>query len=157
MGMSPIEREKYYQEKIARLHTPEANAKRIETMNSPEWKAKRKASTEEKRNFNKLARYMMEADIPDEDEARQELLEHGFDLGSYQAAVLWGQLKKAIYNLDTEAAKYVRDTAGYKPTETLNLGNADDQPFETLDLSKLSTEELHQMVAARQQISETDE
>lgn len=157
MGMSPIEREKYYQEKIARLHTPEANAKRIETMNSPEWKAKRKASTEEKRNFNKLARYMMEADIPDEDEARQELLDHGFDLGSYQAAVLWGQLKKAIYHLDTEAAKYVRDTAGYKPTETLNLGNADDQPFETLDLSKLSTDELRQMVAARQQISETEE
>lgn len=152
MGMSPVEREKYYQEKIARLHTPEANAKRIETMNSPEWKAKRKLSTEEKRNFNKLARYMMEADIPDEDEARQELLEHGFDLGSYQAAVFWGQLKKAIYNLDTEAAKYVRDTAGYKPTENLNLGNADDKPFASLDLSKLSNDELLAMIAKREVI-----
>lgn len=152
MGMSPVEREKYYQEKIARLHTPEANAKRIETMNSPEWKTKRKLSTEEKRNFNKLARYMMEADIPDEDEARQELLEHGFDLGSYQAAVLWGQLKKAIYNLDTEAAKYVRDTAGYKPTENLNLGNADDKPFASLDLSKLSNDELLAMIAKREVI-----
>lgn len=156
MGMSPVEREKYYQEKIARLHTPEANAKRIETMNSPEWKAKRKLSTEEKRNFNKLARYMMEADIPDEDEARQELLEHGFDLGSYQAAVLWGQLKKAIYNLDTEAAKYVRDTAGYKPTENLNLGNADDKPFASLDLSKLSNDELLAMIAKREVIDDEE-
>lgn len=124
---------------------------------SPESIEKQKRTCEARKNFNKLARYMMEADIQDEDEALAELRAHGFESGDYQTAILWGQMKKAIYNLDTEAAKYVRDTAGYKPTETLNLGNADDQPFETIDLSKLSTEELQRMVLARKPLKETEE
>jgi len=107
-----------------------------------------------RKNFNKLAKYMMEAMIPNEDEAAQELREHGFTQGDYQTAVFWGQLKKAIYSCDTEAAKYVRDTAGYKPREGLDIGNLDDKPFTQIDLSKLSNEELMAMIAKREEIEE---
>ena len=106
------------------------------------------------KNYHQLARYMMEAEIPDEDEAVEELREHGFDGADYQTAVFWGQLKKAIYGLDTEAAKYVRDTAGYKPREGLDIGNLDDKPFASIDLSKLSNEELLAMIAKREEIEE---
>ena len=127
---------------------------RVKWWEDPEKKAaaneKQKQTLAAKKNFNKLAKYMMEAMIPDEDEAAQELREHGFTQGDYQTAVFWGQLKKAIYSSDTEAAKYVRDTAGYKPTETMQVGNLDDTPFEMLDLSKLSTAELRAMIASRE-------
>ena len=118
--------------------------------------SKKAAETRERRkNFNLLAKYMMEAEIPDTDAAREELEMHGFTQADYQSAVFFAQLKKAIYSADTEAAKYVRDTAGYKPTEAMKLGNLEDKPFETLDLSKLSDAELRAMIAKREaEISE---
>lgn len=119
-----------------------------------ERKEKARKTREKTRNFNLLARYMMEAEIPDEDEALEELRFHGFENADYQTAVFWGQLKKAIYGLDTEAAKYVRDTAGYKPREGLDIGNLDDKPFTSIDLSKLSNEELLAMIAKRETIEE---
>ena len=121
---------------------------------SEERKERRRKLNLEKKNFNKLARYMMEAEIPSEEDAAIELREHGFEGADYQTAVFWGQLKKAINSLDTEAAKFVRDTAGYKPTESMQIGNLDDKPFTQIDLSKLSNEELAKMVAAREKIEE---
>ena len=148
-------------ERVARLHTPEAYAKRMATIHSPEYKERvartrqeNKLEREKIKNYHKLAKYMMEAEIPDEDEAAIELMEHGFEGADYQTAVFWGQLKKAIYSSDTEAAKYVRDTAGYKPTESMQIGNLDDKPFTQIDLSKLSNEELMQMIAKREKIEE---
>ena len=117
----------------------------------------RMRNREQKMNFTKLAKYMMEADIPDADAAYEELLEHGFDQFDYQAALFWSQLKKAIYNADTEAAKFVRDTAGYKPTDAMQIGNLDDKPFMELDLSKLSNEELRKMIAERESLLGGDE
>lgn len=143
-------------ERLARLNSPEAKAKMKETINSPEYQEQRKEKRERIKNFNKLARYMMEAEIPDGDAALDELHAHGFYQGDYQSAVFLGQLKRAM-NGDPESAKFCRDTAGYKPTETLNLGNADDKPFEAIDLSKLSTEELKKMVMARQPLYTTEE
>ena len=115
---------------------------------------KGKQTRERNKNFHKLARYMMEAQINDEDELIEELEAHGFEGADYQTAVFWKQLKKAINTSDTEAAKYVRDTAGYRPTETMQVGNLDDVPFETLDLSKLSTSQLREMIAARRPLDE---
>lgn len=119
-----------------------------------ERKEKQRRTRERNKNFNKLARYMMEAEIPNEEEAAIELREHGFDGADYQTAVFWGQLKKAINFMDTEAAKYVRDTAGYKPRDGLDIGNLDDKPFASLDLSKLSNDELLAMIAKREEIEE---
>ena len=139
---------------IARLNSLESREKREKTQRDPEHKSKVAQKREKIKNFNLLAKYMMEAEIPDEDEALEELREHGFQGADYQTAVFWGQLKKAIYGLDTEAAKYVRDTAGYKPREGLDIGNLDDKPFTQIDLSKLSNEELMAMIAKRETIEE---
>ena len=134
--------------------TEEDMRKGIANAHTPEALEKSRKTREKNKNFNKLARYMMEAEIPDEDEALIELREHGFEDADYQTAVFWGQLKKAIYGLDTEAAKYVRDTAGYKPTESMQIGNLDDKPFTQINLSELSNEELMRMVAAREKIED---
>ena len=39
-----------------------------------------------------------------------------------QEAILLAQINKAIKNQDTKAAEFVRDTAGQKPTDKLNMG-----------------------------------
>lgn len=139
---------------MEKLHSLESVEKRNKTIRDPEYKSKLAQKRQNAKNFNLLARYMMEAEIPDEDEALEELRSHGFEGADYQTAVFWGQLKKAIYGLDTEAAKYVRDTAGYKPRDGLDIGNLDDKPFTQIDLSKLSNEELMTMIARREKIEE---
>jgi hypothetical protein len=143
-----------YFSEISKEELAEIGKKARERAHSPEAMEKQKATRERNKNFHKLARYMMEAEIPTEEDAAMELREKGFEGADYQTAVFWGQLKKAIYGLDTEAAKYVRDTAGYKPTESMQIGNLDDKPFTQIDLSKLSNEELLRMVAAREKIEE---
>ena len=145
--------------------TPEEKEERLAKMKasgfgapwSEEKKEKARKTRERNRNFHKLARYMMEAPICDEDELIEELQAHGFEDADYQTAVFWKQLKKAFVSSDTEAAKFVRDTAGYKPTETMQVGNLDDKPFEQIDLSKLSTDQLREMIAARKPLNEVEE
>lgn len=156
MGMTPEEKEALKQRRLAYLNDPEAVEKKKANCRTPEAKEKARITRERNKNFNKLARYMMEAEIPNEEEAAIELREHGFEGADYQTAVFWGQLKKAINFLDTEAAKYVRDTAGYKPTESMQIGNLDDKPFTQIDLSKLSNDELMQMIARRETIEDDD-
>lgn len=125
---------------------PAGNAARMHTKEALE---KSKATREKTRKFFDLARYLMEAKIDSEDELLEELEAHGFKQGDYQTAVLWSQMKKAIFGGDTEAAKFVRDSAGFKPTEQLQVGNLDDKPFESVDLSKLSNDQLREMIAKR--------
>lgn len=143
-----------YLSEVSKEELAEIQKRAHEKARSPESIEKGRITKERNRNFHKLARYMMEAEIPTEEDAAIELKEKGFEGADYQTAVFWGQLKKAIYGLDTEAAKYVRDTAGYKPTESMQIGNLDDKPFTQIDLSKLSNEELLRMVAAREKIEE---
>ena len=145
--------------------TPEEREERINKMKASgfgapwddEKREKARKTRERNRNFNKLARYMMEAPIYSEEELIEELQAHGFDDADYQTAVFWKQLKKAYEASDTEAAKFVRDTAGYKPTETMQVGNLDDKPFEQIDLSKLSNDQLREMIAARKPLNEVTE
>ncbi len=49
-------------------------------------------------------------------------------------------MRKALLG-DVEAARYLRDTAGEKPTETFNLA-VSDKPVKALDLSAMSDEEI---------------
>jgi len=145
MNLTPEQRQAKAEIMRERNKDPAYRAK----MFSPEAIRKKQEKDARKRRFNELARYMMEAPIADEDELLEELKAHGFTQADYQSAVFWSQLKKAIYGMDTEAAKFVRDTAGFKPTDALQIGNLDDQPFETLDLSKLSNEELRSLIAKK--------
>ena len=153
MAKTPEELEALEAVKQQRLKYLE-NGRRIPW--TEERKEKSRQTRERNKNFHKLARYMMEAEIQSEDEVLEELRAHGFEDADYQSAVFWAQLKKAIYSSDTEAAKFVRDTAGYKPTETMQVGNLDDTPFETLDLSKLSTAQLKEMIAARKPFTDAE-
>lgn len=57
---------------------------------------------------------------------------------------------------DIEAARYMRDTIGEKPREGLELGNLDDRPLATIDLSKLTDEQLQAMAAARKAVQSED-
>ena len=58
---------------------------------------------------------------------------------------------------DVEAARYLRDTVGEKPREGLELGNLDDKPLASLDLSKLTDEQLQIIAARRAETSAEDE
>lgn len=125
-------------EALKKANEPEAIRRREEN---------RKKVYAEKANFKKLAKYMLEAELPDGDEVRAELQRRGFRHGSYQAAVILAQLKRAAYDGDTEAAKFVRDSAGFKPTEALQVSSQDDVPFIQINLEKMSSAELREMIA----------
>ena len=57
---------------------------------------------------------------------------------------------------DVEAAKFTRDTSGEKPRQGVEIGNLDGQPFEAIDLSKLSDEQLQQRAATRRAETEAE-
>lgn len=57
---------------------------------------------------------------------------------------------------DIEAVRYMRDTIGEKPREGLELGNLDDRPLATIDMSKLTDEQLQAMAAARKAVQSED-
>lgn len=100
-----------------------------------------------KRNMRELARLMLDTDLLDSDGIKQRLIERGFD-PTGAGAILFAQLAKAGKG-DTEAARFLRDTSGQKPVDGLEIGNLEDKPFETLDLSQLTDEQLKQLAAAR--------
>lgn len=52
-------------------------------------------------------------------------------------------MRKALLG-DVEAARYLRDTAGEKPTETFNLG-VSDKPIRALDLTQMSDADLERL------------
>ena len=70
------------------------------------------------------------------------------------------QIQVAVFDKasrgDVEAARYLRDTAGEKPREGLELGNLDDKPLASLDMSKLTDEQLRIIAARRSEATEED-
>ena len=70
------------------------------------------------------------------------------------------QIQVAVFDKasrgDVEAARYLRDTAGEKPREGLELGNLDDKPLASLDMSKLTDEQLRIIAARRSEATELD-
>lgn len=50
---------------------------------------------------------------------------------------------------DVEAMRYLRDSAGDKPRDALEVGNLDGQPLATIDLSSMTDEQLRAMIALR--------
>ena len=51
---------------------------------------------------------------------------------------------------DKDSAQFLRDTVGQNPTTMIKLGNLEDKPFKTLDLSGLSDEELKRLAEREQ-------
>lgn len=57
---------------------------------------------------------------------------------------------------DVEAIRYIRDTVGEKPRDGLEIGNLDDKPLATMDLSKMSDEQLKAMLVKAQENAEKE-
>lgn len=97
--------------------------------------AKRKA-----KSMREAARILLEAPLLGEDETAALLKQLGLD-ADQQSAILLAATARAKGG-DIEAARYVRDTSGQAPSQQVELGGIEGQPIESLDLSKLTTEQL---------------
>lgn len=105
-----------------------------------------------RRTFRESLKAILALDVNDPD-VKRELLENGLDPTILNAISL-GQAVQAQKG-NTEAARFVRDTVGEKPRDGLEIGNLDDRPLATLDMSKLSDDDLRALAAAR--VEKSDE
>ena len=86
--------------------------------------------------------------MPEDDpQVRAALIALGLD-GTMQDAINLAQAIKAKRG-DTDAFRAVRDTVGEKPREGLEIGNLDDRPLCTIDMSKLTDDQLRALAAQR--------
>lgn len=99
------------------------------------------------KSMRECAKACLQMQLLDEDAIKGELAKRGLETTGGQAVVL-AQLIKANQG-DTDAAKFVRDTAGEKPREGLEIGNLDGKPLESIDLSALTDEQLKALAEAR--------
>lgn len=82
---------------------------------------------------------IMPLEIADE-ELREKLLAVGLE-PTYEVAMSFAAISRAARG-DIEAARFIRDTRGEKPTESLAVGQFLDTPVWSMDLSRMSDEEL---------------
>lgn len=106
------------------------------------------AARRRRKAMREIARTMLDTELRANDELRGVLADRGFEDYTEAAAILLAQLNKAR-NGDTEAAKFIRDTSGQRPADQVAIGNIDDKPFESLDLSSLSDAALQRLINAR--------
>ena len=99
------------------------------------------------KSMRECAKACLQMQLLDEDAIKGELAKRGLETTGGQAVVL-AQLIKANMG-DTDAAKFVRDTAGEKPREGIEIGNLDGKPLESIDLSALTDEQLKALAEAR--------
>lgn len=88
-------------------------------------------------------------DSPEPDEAMSDLLQAVGLEGNRRDALALAQIIKAIKG-DTDAARFVRDTIGEKPRDELDIGGSLDRPIASLDMSKLSDDELRRLISDRE-------
>lgn len=99
-----------------------------------------------KKTFAEVARAILDSEETDPqilDLLRQIGLE-----GTKRDTLTLAQITKAAKG-DTDAFRIVRDTVGEKPREELEIGNLASRPFETLDLSKLTDDQLKELAAQK--------
>lgn len=65
--------------------------------------------------------------------------------GNTQDNITLALLDKALKG-DTKAYEVIRDTIGEKPVDKLDVGNKDNVPFQSVDLSHLSTEQIKELL-----------
>ena len=99
-----------------------------------------------RKSMQAIAQAVLEMKLRDEGEVRQALRDGGMNDAdiNYAAGIIMVQTQKAMGG-DTKAAEFVRDTSGQKPVDGLVVGNLDDKPFETIDLTSLTDEQLREL------------
>jgi hypothetical protein len=113
--------------------TPEVRAELNRKAGEASGKARRKYST-----FRALLKQALLLDVDD-----RKLAEAMEQIGiepTRQNAIVLSTIAKASAG-DIEAARFVRDTIGEKPTEQYNIATM-DKPIKALDLSGMTDEEL---------------
>jgi len=102
------------------------------------------------RNKRRLMREVINEILPMRvtDEKLAEHLESAGLPATNETAIALAAITKAAHD-DIEAARFLRDTRGEKPTDQLAVGNFFDAGYSVrdLDLSQFSTEQLQAMVA----------
>lgn len=98
-----------------------------------------------KRTIRETLQAMLDCQIPDE-EKQAALKALGFD-GTFRDAMSMAMLDRAAKG-DVEAGRFVRDSVGEKPRDGVDV-SLEDKPLASIDLSKLSDEQLQQMAAQR--------
>lgn len=104
------------------------------------------ASRRKRKTFAEGLKYLLSMQV-DDAIRRDALKQLGLD-GTYQDAINFAQIDKSMRG-DTDAARFVRDTVGEKPRDGVEIGNLDDRPLATIDMSKLTDEQLRQLASAR--------
>ena len=88
--------------------------------------------------------------VTDEEEILALLTKMGVEKPTNADAVALAAARKAMLG-DIEAARFVRDSAGEKPVQGVEIGDLYDRPFETLNLTELTDEQLRALAAQRQE------
>lgn len=65
--------------------------------------------------------------------------------GDTQNNITLALLDKALKG-DTKAYEVIRDTVGEKPTDKIDVGNKDNKPFQNVDFSHLSVEQIKELL-----------
>lgn len=91
------------------------------------------------RLFKDILKDILALPISSEEDAYQQLKALGLK-ANHENAMMLASAKRAILG-DIEAARFVRDTVGEKPTEAMQLA-VTDKPVKALDLSTVSDAEL---------------
>ncbi len=87
-----------------------------------------------------------------DDELREALQAAGLP-PTFENAMVYSALRRAIRG-DIEACRFIRDTRGEKPAESLAIAPLLDKPLHSIDMSKLTDEEL-MAIAARAEEQES--
>lgn len=111
------------------------------------------AAKKERRRLEKLTDLILGKPLPDDDAIRGELEANGID-PTCDAGIVLAQVKRAL-NGDTKAAIWIRDILGENPGNRVTIDTDYlTAPVSTMDLSKLSDDELRAMIAAREELEE---
>ena len=104
-----------------------------------------KASGESRRKRKTIAEVAKAIlDSPEHDpETLAMLQEIGLD-GTKRDTMTLAQILRAIKG-DPDSFRLIRDTIGEKPRDELEIGGLADRPIQTIDLSKLSDDELRRL------------
>lgn len=98
-----------------------------------------------KKTIRSVMQAMLDCQIPEAEQAAA-LKALGFE-GTFRDGMTLAMLEKALKG-DVEAGRFVRDTVGEKPREGVDL-SIEDKPLASIDMSKLTDEQLQQLAAQR--------
>ena len=118
------------------------------------------AKLRRRKHMQEIAAKVLAMKLDDYDEIEAALRAGGMEDEdiNYAAGIIMVQAKKAMTG-DVKSAEFVRDTSGQKPVDGLVVGNLDDKPFETIDLTSLTDEQLRELtqIKIESQMEEEEE